>query len=103
MRKRILVAVIIAVLAAFFASRHPDGLDKVSGILGFSGLAKENGAVMKDYTINFIGQTPISSAIAGIIGVFIVFGVFEIIYFLLRKKAVNTPSVATASRNAKNK
>jgi len=98
MKKRILVAVIIAVLAGFFASRYPDGLDKVSGMLGFSGLAKENGAVMKDYTISFIGQTPISSAIAGIIGVFIVFGVFEVIYLMLRKKAVVPSEVATSRK-----
>ena len=86
MKKRILIAVLIAVLAAFFASRNPDGLDKVSNVLGFAESAKENVAVMKDYEINILGQNKISSAIAGVIGVFVVFGIFEIVYFLLRQK-----------------
>jgi len=86
MKKRILIAVLIAVSAAFFASRNPDGLDKVSNALGFSGSAKENRAVMKDYEINAIGHTQISTAVAGIIGVFVVFGVFELIYLMFRQK-----------------
>lgn len=41
MRKIILLAILIAILAFFFASAHPDGLEKVAENLGFINLAVE--------------------------------------------------------------
>jgi len=103
MKKRILIAVLIAVLAAFFASRNPDGLDKVSNVLGFAGSAKENIAVMKDYEINILGQNKVSSAVAGIIGVFVVFGIFEIVYYIFRQKRSISSQLAMGTNRSKTK
>ena len=88
MKSRLLVAIIIAVFASFFASQNPDGLDKVSKILGFADSAKENGAIMKDYTVGFVGHPQISTALAGIIGIFLIYGIFELTLLLLKRKAL---------------
>ncbi len=41
MRKIILLAILIAILAFFFASSNPDGLEKVASNLGFINCAVE--------------------------------------------------------------
>ncbi|MFA4905170.1 MAG: PDGLE domain-containing protein [Candidatus Margulisiibacteriota bacterium] len=62
MRKLIFIAILIAVLAAFFASTHPDGLDFVAEKFGFADKAQERSALL-----------PPS---AGIAGVFITLSLF---------------------------
>ncbi|OGF46346.1 MAG: hypothetical protein A2231_04690 [Candidatus Firestonebacteria bacterium RIFOXYA2_FULL_40_8] len=89
MKRRLFAAIIIAVFASFFASQNPDGLDKVSKVLGFADSAKENGAIMKDYMVGFIGHPQISTALAGIIGVFLVYGIFELIILFAKKRKSN--------------
>ena len=89
MKRRLLVAIIIAVFASFFASQNPDGLDKVSKILGFADSAKENGAIMKDYSVGLVGHPQISTSLAGIVGVFLVYGIFELIFLLAKKRKSN--------------
>ncbi|MFH1683838.1 MAG: PDGLE domain-containing protein [Candidatus Margulisiibacteriota bacterium] len=76
MRKIILLSILIAVLAAFFASAHPDGLEWVAGKLGFIEQGVEQTSLMTDYSVPVIAQAGISTAIAGILGIIIVFGLF---------------------------
>jgi cobalt/nickel transport system permease protein len=67
------IAAVIAVLAANFASGDPDGLDSVAIQKGFEEAAKEPGfQVLPDYTIPGIDGT-VSTIIAGIVGIAIVF------------------------------
>jgi len=58
MKKIIFLAILIAALAAFFASSHPDGLQKTLGLAA----GHEN---------------PTTAAISGIIGVLLIFGLFQ--------------------------
>ncbi|MFH1347458.1 MAG: PDGLE domain-containing protein [Candidatus Margulisiibacteriota bacterium] len=93
MRKVIVLSILIAVFAAFFASAHPDGLEWVAEKLGFIEKGVEQTSLMTDYSMPFIptpkpgceqgvlvwgciSQPGISTAIAGILGIFIVFGLF---------------------------
>ena len=76
MKNIILLAILIAVLAAFFASANPDGLEKIAENLGFIDRGIERTAVMTDYVCPFISQEGIATAAAGIIGVLLTFGVF---------------------------
>lgn len=67
------VAAVVAILAANFASSDPDGLDSVAINQGFEGAGKEPGLqVLPDYTIPGIDGT-VSTIIAGIVGIAIVF------------------------------
>jgi hypothetical protein len=87
MRNVILLSILIAVLAAFFASAHPDGLEKVAQSLGFIESGVERSSVMTDYTVPFISHEGASAAIAGILGILLTFGFFFLTAVLSKKSA----------------
>lgn len=61
----ILIAIAVAFLAGFFASTHPDGLEKVlSGDLA-------------DRTVSAIAQPPFLTVLAGIAGVILIYFIFR--------------------------
>lgn len=68
-----LVLVALLLLLAPFASADPDGLERVAEDLGFieRGLDAPY-AIIPDYTIPFLGETPLSTILAGAIGAIIV-------------------------------
>jgi cobalt/nickel transport system permease protein len=67
------MAGVIAILAANFASGDPDGLDSVAINQGFKGTGKDPGfEILPGYTIPGIDGT-VSTVLAGIVGVAIVF------------------------------
>ncbi|KPJ68564.1 hypothetical protein AMJ44_06345 [candidate division WOR-1 bacterium DG_54_3] len=87
MKNIILLSILIAILAAFFASSNPDGLEKVAENLGFIDRGIERSSAMTDYSIPFIYQEGISTSIAGILGIFIILGLFWATALFLRKRA----------------
>lgn len=67
------IAFCIAAAAAFLASGSPDGLERVAEDLGFLETARDAPYnVLPDYTVPGLGEGPLSTAAAGIIGVVIV-------------------------------
>jgi cobalt/nickel transport system permease protein len=61
------------VLLSPFASANPDGLERVAADLGF--INKGQAAVYQiipDYALPFLGQTPLSTIMAGVIGMLVV-------------------------------
>ena len=64
MKKALLLSIAIAIVAAFFASANPDGLEKVAENFGFVDKAVSHQALM-----NY-------SAVGGVIGTLLVFGIF---------------------------
>lgn len=86
MKKKLLFPVFIAILAALFASQNPDGLDKVSKILGFADRGTKNTAIMAGYNIQFFSDSKFSTITAGIFGVLITYAIFSMLAFLLRKE-----------------
>ena len=61
------------ILLSPFASADPDGLERVAGDLGF--LAQGSDApyqILPDYTVPFLGETSLSTIIAGMIGAAVV-------------------------------
>jgi len=73
----LLIAVALAVFLAPFASKSPDGLERVAGDKGF--LEKGEGrpvinSPLRDYSIPGIKNKKLSTAISGVIGVIIIFG-----------------------------
>jgi hypothetical protein len=88
MKNIILLSIVIAVLAAFFASAHPDGLEKVAETLGFIEKGAERTSLMTDYAVPFISGEGISTATAGIIGILITLGLFAVLPLVLKKRAM---------------
>ena len=76
MKKVFFLTILVAALAAFFASSNPDGLDKTAERLGFAGKGVERGALLAGYTIPGIPEGGPSTASAGIAGVLITMAVF---------------------------
>lgn len=71
-----LVLALIVVLAAPFASGHPDGLEWVAETTGFLDTAQDAPySILPDYTIPGLGETGLSTIVAGIIGVVVVGGI----------------------------
>ncbi len=80
MRKEVLLGVLTALLVAGllspFASSHPDGLERVAEDWGFAGKAFSMLTVpIPDYLMPGVAAEGLATALAGIVGVGITFGV----------------------------
>jgi cobalt/nickel transport system permease protein len=68
-----MVAALIVVLLSPLASADPDGLERVAENLGFLNRALDAPyQIFPDYTIPFLGETPVSTIVAGAIGALVV-------------------------------
>jgi len=84
------IAGVIAALAAAFASGDPDGLDSVAIEKGFEEVGKEPGfQILPGYTIPGLDGT-MSTVIAGIVGIAIVFGLVFLLGRLLARRRKGT-------------
>ena len=70
------LALVVATFAAFAASPLPDGLERVAMDHGFLDRAQgPRFTVLPDYTIPGLGNGPLSTAVAGGVGVLLVTGI----------------------------
>ena len=87
-KKAILTLLIFSFLiiigAAFWASSNPDGLEWVAGKLGFIDKAQELKSIMTNYAVPFIKNTTLSTITAGVVGVFLIFGIFKGISLIIK-------------------
>lgn len=68
-----LSVVLILLLFAPFASGHPDGLEWVAETTGFIDTAQDAPyTLLPDYTVPFLGETNLSTILAGVIGALVV-------------------------------
>ncbi len=68
-----LLASLIVVLLAPLASTNPDGLERVAADLGFLGAAAPAPfSLLSDYTLPTLGETPLSTILAGALGLLVV-------------------------------
>jgi cobalt/nickel transport system permease protein len=88
-----IVIALAVVLLSPFASADPDGLERVAGDLGFLGMARSAPfQVMPDYTIPFLGTTPLSTVVAGMIGMLVVLALAFLAGRSLVKKRSDPPT-----------
>ncbi|MFO7662214.1 MAG: energy-coupling factor ABC transporter permease [Chloroflexota bacterium] len=81
-----LAIALLLVLFAPFASGHPDGLEWVAESVGFMGAAQAAPfEVLPDYTIPLLGETSLSTIIAGTIGALLVAGLIVLVSWMLRR------------------
>lgn len=68
-----LIAVLVVLLLAPFASGHPDGLEWVAEMTGFAESAQDAPySLLPDYGVPFVGDTPFSTILAGLVGIIVV-------------------------------
>jgi cobalt/nickel transport system permease protein len=70
-----IVISLLVVLLSPLASAFPDGLERVAEDVGFIDTAQSAPfEILPDYTVPFLGETPMSTIVAGIIGLLVVLG-----------------------------
>ncbi len=84
----LVIALVVAVLSPI-ASADPDGLERIAIDMGFEEIAAAPPyELLPDYVIPFLGETPISTILAGVIGALVVALVAFAVGRLLRQRAV---------------
>jgi cobalt/nickel transport protein len=85
----VLVSALLAGGASFYASSHPDGLEKVAGDIGFLETAKDHansGSALADYGVKGVENERLSVGTAGVIGVVATGAASGGLFLLLRRK-----------------
>jgi cobalt/nickel transport system permease protein len=81
------VVSLFAVLLSPLASADPDGLERVAEDVGFLHLGQSASyQVLPDYTVPFLGQTALSTIVAGAVGALVLLGLMIVLGGLLRRK-----------------
>jgi cobalt/nickel transport system permease protein len=78
---------LLAVLLSPLASADPDGLERVATNIGFlqSGQSAPY-QILPDYTVPFLGETALSTVVAGVVGALVLLGLMIVIGQTLRRK-----------------
>ncbi|MBN1449787.1 MAG: energy-coupling factor ABC transporter permease [Anaerolineales bacterium] len=78
---------LLAVLLSPLASADPDGLERVAEDIGFLQLGQSAPyEILPDYTIPFLGETTLSTIVAGVVGALVVLGLMIVLGQSLRRK-----------------
>ncbi len=77
---------LFAVLLSPLASADPDGLERVAKEMGFLHLGQSAPfQILPNYTVPFLGKTPLSTIVAGAVGALVLLGLMIVIGKSLRK------------------
>jgi cobalt/nickel transport system permease protein len=83
-----LIITLLVLLLSPLASANPDGLERVAGDLGFLQTGQSAPyEIFPDYTIPFLGETPLSTIAAGAVGVLVLLGLLYLLGRSLQKKS----------------
>lgn len=80
---------VLAVLAARWASDDPDGLERVALDRGFADAARDHalgGLPTAGYALDGLGDGPLGTAAAGVLGVLVTFGAARAVLALARSR-----------------
>lgn len=84
-----LVSLFLAGVLSFYASSHPDGLEKVGESIGFIDTAKDSAVAdspLANYGVAGVENARISSGLAGILGVVATGGVAYGVFAIVKRK-----------------
>ena len=85
----LLVALLVAGVASYYASSHPDGLQSVAEKTGFLEAGKNSPAAdgpFADYSTKGIDDARVSGGVAGIAGCLLVLGIGGGLFWVLRRR-----------------
>jgi len=81
------VVSLFAVLLSPLASASPDGLERVAEDMGFLEMGQSAPyQILPDYTVPFLGETALSTIVAGVVGALVVLGLMIVLGQSLRRK-----------------
>lgn len=83
----LLLAVAVVVVLAPMASSDPDGLERAAIDAGFAEQGQASGpAILPDYSVPLLGDSPLSLVVAGLVGVALVVGLVWLLGRLLARR-----------------
>lgn len=97
----LLVAAALALFVSPWASSQPDGLERVSIDTGFSNDADEHAFVdgpVADYSVKGVDDNRLSTALSGLVGVLLTFGIGLGLFGLLRRTRPDEPPTHEGAR-----
>ena len=89
----LLVSVVVAGLASFYASERPDGLEHVAATLGLGSTARDSaaaGSPLAGYAVAEVSDPRLSGGLAGLAGIVVVGLVMAALVLLLRRRRGST-------------
>jgi cobalt/nickel transport system permease protein/cobalt/nickel transport protein len=95
----LLVALLIAGGASFYASSHPDGLEYVAEQTGFLDTAEDSPTAdgpFADYSTKGVDDERISGGVAGVAGSVLVLALAGSLFWVLRRRTPARASAATS-------
>jgi len=88
----LLVVLLVAGVASYYASAHPDGLEYVAERTGFLDSAEDSptsDSPLADYQTRGVGDERASVAVAGVVGVGVMALVSTGLFWLIRRRGPN--------------
>ncbi len=85
----LLVSLLVAGVASYYASSHPDGLEYVAGQTGFIDSAEDSAtsdSPLADYQTSGIDDARISGGLAGVIGVVVMLVLSTGLFWVVRRR-----------------
>jgi cobalt/nickel transport system permease protein/cobalt/nickel transport protein len=85
----LLVSLLVAGVASYYASAHPDGLEHVAEQTGFIDSAEDSATAdspLADYQTSGIDDARLSGGVAGVIGVLVMLLLSTGLFWLIRRR-----------------
>jgi hypothetical protein len=89
----VVVALLLAGVVSLFASRSPDGLERVAEDQGIARTAKDHPLAdgpLADYGVAAIDNGPLSGGLAGVAGVLVVLALTTGVAYVVRRRRAGT-------------
>ena len=97
----LVVALLVAGVASYYASSHPDGLEHVAAETGFLDTATEHDAAdgpLADYQTRGVDDARLSGGLAGVLGALAVLLLGGGLFWAIRRRDPAPPRVAEPER-----
>ncbi|WP_307807684.1 PDGLE domain-containing protein [Nocardioides xinjiangensis] len=85
----LVVSLLVAGVASYYASSHPDGLEYVAEQTGFLGSAEDSATAdspLADYQTSGVDDARLSGGLAGVIGVVVMLVLSTGLFWLVRRR-----------------
>ena len=85
----LVVSLLVAGVASYYASSHPDGLEHVAETTGFIDSAEDSAVAdgpLADYRVEGVDQERLSGGLAGVVGVVVMLLLSTGLFWLIRRR-----------------
>jgi cobalt/nickel transport system permease protein/cobalt/nickel transport protein len=99
----LVAALLVAGVASFYASSHPDGLEYVAEKTGFLDSAEDSAAAdspLADYSTKGVENERVSGGVAGVVGSVVVLALAGGLFWILRRRGHPADDEHPASRTS---